>query len=71
MSTEETDQLYDQMCRIVGDLVFTLHDLAIEPKHIVIADLLRTALTAKVERPESMITCMKVPIKVLETYRPA
>ncbi|WP_420803767.1 DUF2767 family protein [Rahnella perminowiae] len=35
------------MCRIVGNVVFTLHDSGIESKSIVIADVLRNALTGR------------------------
>jgi len=24
--TKQSDELYDEMCRVVGDVVFTLHD---------------------------------------------
>lgn len=47
MSLKHADELYDEMWRVIGDLVFTLHDRAIELKHIVMADMLRTALTAR------------------------
>lgn len=29
MSTE-SDELYDEMCRVVGDMMFTLHDFGVE-----------------------------------------
>ncbi len=38
------NELYNEMCRVVGDMVFKLHDSGIESKHMVIADALRTIL---------------------------
>ncbi|MCU5775141.1 DUF2767 family protein [Erwiniaceae bacterium BAC15a-03b] len=43
MSTEPPID-YDEMCRVVGDMVFTLHDLGIESEQVVIADALKRAL---------------------------
>lgn len=40
----QDDELYREMCRIVGSVVLELHDLAQEPKYIVIAGVVRTAL---------------------------
>lgn len=45
--SKQSDELYDEMCRVVGDVVFTLHDFGVESKQIVIADALRTALASK------------------------
>jgi fumarate hydratase D len=53
---KQADELYDEMCRVVGDVVFTLHDYGVESKQIVIADALRTALASKSpERSELLI----------------
>ncbi|KAF3727739.1 fumarate hydratase FumD [Escherichia coli] len=38
------DELYREMCRVVGKVVLEMRDLGQEPKHIVIAGVLRTAL---------------------------
>lgn len=68
MYTKESDELYDEMCRVVGDVVFTMHDLNIESKQIVIADMLRTALVNKGEEHSDLLKrAMKAAIKTLET----
>ena len=41
------DELYREMCRVVGKVVLEMRDLGQEPKHIVIAGVLRTALANK------------------------
>ncbi|ECK6528714.1 fumarate hydratase FumD [Salmonella enterica] len=38
------DELYREMCRVVGKVVLEMRDLGQEPKHIVIAGMLRIAL---------------------------
>lgn len=48
------DELYREMCRVVGKVVLEMRDLGQEPKHIVIAGVLRTALANKrIQRSES------------------
>lgn len=42
------NELYDEMCRVVGDLVFTLQDSSIGSKQMVIADALRKVLLTKI-----------------------
>ncbi|HFF8550192.1 TPA: fumarate hydratase FumD [Kluyvera cryocrescens] len=50
------DVLYQEMCRVVGKVVLEMRDLGQEPKHMVIAGVLRTALANnKIQRPE--LTC--------------
>lgn len=67
MYSKESDELYDEMCRIVGDMVFTLHDFGVESKQMVIADALRTALAHKDdERSELMTKAMEAAAKVLD-----
>ncbi|WEF30013.1 fumarate hydratase FumD [Klebsiella aerogenes] len=45
------DELYQEMCRVVGKVVLEMRDLGQEPKHIVIAGVVRTALAnPKIER---------------------
>ena len=39
------DELYQEMCRVVGKVVLEMRDLGQEPKHIVIAGVVRTALS--------------------------
>ncbi|WP_194205846.1 fumarate hydratase FumD [Superficieibacter sp. 1612_C1] len=41
------DELYQEMCRVVGKVVLEMRDLGQEPKHIVIAGVVRTALANK------------------------
>lgn len=41
--SKQSEELYNEMCRVVGDVVFTLHDYGLESKQIVIADALITA----------------------------
>ncbi len=41
------DELYQEMCRVVGKVVLEMRDLGQEPKHIVIAGVIRTALANK------------------------
>ena len=38
------DELYQEMCRVVGKVVLEMRDLGQQPKHIVIAGVVRTAL---------------------------
>ncbi|WP_435953604.1 fumarate hydratase FumD [Dryocola sp. BD626] len=38
------EELYQEMCRVVGKVVLEMRDLGQEPKHIVIAGVLRTSL---------------------------
>ena len=38
------EALYQEMCRVVGKVVLEMRDLGQEPKHIVIAGVLRTSL---------------------------
>ncbi|EIW9477980.1 MULTISPECIES: fumarate hydratase FumD [Klebsiella] len=45
------DELYQEMCRVVGKVVLEMRDLGQQPKHIVIAGVVRTALAnSKIER---------------------
>ncbi|WP_010246585.1 fumarate hydratase FumD [Pantoea agglomerans] len=65
--TKQAEELYDEMCRVVGDVVFTLHDYGVESKQIVIADALRTALASKNPgRSELLIKAMEASAKVLD-----
>ncbi|WP_243077759.1 fumarate hydratase FumD [Pantoea sp. MQR6] len=67
MYSNEADELYDEMCRVVGDMVFTLHDFGVDSKQIVIADALRTALAHKgEERTELMVKAMEAAVRVLD-----
>ncbi|MDU1611543.1 MAG: fumarate hydratase FumD, partial [Enterobacter sp.] len=47
------EALYQEMCRVVGKVVLEMRDLGQEPKHIVMAGVLRTALAnQRVKRSE-------------------
>ena len=47
------DELSREMCRVVGKVVLEMRDLGQEPKHIVIAGVLSTALANKrIQRSE-------------------
>ena len=65
--TKQSDELYDEMCRVVGDVVFTLHDYGVESKQIVIADAFRTALASNnPSRSELLVKAMGAAAKVLD-----
>lgn len=38
------EELYQEMCRVVGKVVLEMRDLGQEPKHVVIAGVVRTSL---------------------------
>lgn len=65
--SKDSDELYDEMCRVVGDMVFTLHDFGVESKQMVIADALRTALASNnPERSELLVKAMEAAARVLD-----
>ena len=67
MYSKESGELYDEMCRVVGDMVFTLHDFGVESKQMVIADALRTALASNnPERSELLVKAMEAAARVLD-----
>lgn len=58
------DELYREMCRIVGKVVLEMRDLGQEPKHIVIAGVLRTTLAnQRVKRSELEKQAIETVIK--------
>ncbi|HDF7252235.1 TPA: fumarate hydratase FumD [Enterobacter hormaechei] len=60
------EALYQEMCRVVGKVVLEMRDLGQEPKHIVIADVLRTALAnQRVKRSELTTKAMETVVKAL------
>lgn len=62
---KESD-LYDEMCRVVGKVVLEMRDLGQEPKHIVIAGVLRTALAnQRVKRSNLTRQAMETVINAL------
>ncbi|WAH53153.1 fumarate hydratase FumD [Pseudescherichia vulneris] len=59
-------ELYDEMCRVVGKVVLEMRDLGQEPKHIVIAGVLRTALAnQRITRSELTRQAMETVINAL------
>ncbi|HAZ77623.1 MULTISPECIES: fumarate hydratase FumD [Enterobacteriaceae] len=59
-------ELYDEMCRVVGKVVLEMRDLGQEPKHIVIAGVLRTALAnQRIKRSELTRQAMETVINAL------
>lgn len=67
MGIKEADELYDEMCRVVGDMVFILHDYGVESKQVVIADALRTALSSNnPERSQLLVRAMEAAAKALD-----
>ncbi|EPU9087141.1 fumarate hydratase FumD [Enterobacter hormaechei] len=60
------EALYQEMCRVVGKVVLEMRDLGLEPKHIVIAGVLRTALAnQRVKRSELTTKAMETVVKAL------
>ena len=60
------EALYQEMCRVVGKVVLEMRDLGQEPKHIVIARVLRTALAnQRVKRSELTTEAMETVVKAL------
>lgn len=60
------DELYQEMCRVVGKVVLEMRDLGQEPKHIVIAGVLRTSLAnQRIARTELTKVAMETVIKAL------
>ena len=60
------DVLYQEMCRVVGKVVLEMRDLGQEPKHIVIAGVLRTELANnKVQRAELTREAMQKVVTAL------
>lgn len=54
------DDLYQEMCRVVGKVVLEMRDLGQEPKHIVIAGVLRTSLAnRKIQRSPLTVEAME------------
>lgn len=60
------DELYREMCRVVGKVVLEMRDLGQEPKHIVIAGVIRTALAnPRIQRNDLEREAMEAVIKAL------
>lgn len=60
------DELYREMCRVVGKVVLEMRDLGQEPKHVVIAGVLRTALAnQRIVRSDLEKQAMETVIRAL------
>lgn len=60
------DVLYQEMCRVVGKVVLEMRDLGQEPKHMVIAGVVRTALANnKIQRSELTRDAMQKVVTAL------
>lgn len=67
MGNQSKDEaLYQEMCRVVGKVVLEMRDLGQEPKHIVIAGVLRASLAnQKIKRTELTREAMERVIAAL------
>ena len=60
------DELYREMCSVVGIVVLVMRDLGHEPIHIVIAGVLRTALAnQRIQRSDLEKQAMVTAINAL------
>ena len=60
------DALYQEMCRVVGKVVLEMRDLGQEPKHIVFAGVVRTALAnQKIKRSDLTREAMEKVVTAL------
>ncbi|EMZ3833498.1 fumarate hydratase FumD [Salmonella enterica] len=68
MKNEELAQLrYQEMCRIVGDIVFAMVAEGHETKRVAIADVIRTELAKGLDKwEEDQLQCMELAVKLLE-----
>lgn len=58
---------YQEMCRIVGDVVFAMVAEGHETKRVAIADVIRTELAKGLEKwDEDQLQCMEIAVKLLE-----
>lgn len=66
MGKAKDDELYEEMCRIVGKVVLEMRDLGQQPKHIVIAGVVRTMLAnQKIKRSPLTQEAMEAVIRAL------
>ncbi|MBW4228375.1 fumarate hydratase FumD [Enterobacter cloacae subsp. cloacae] len=68
MDYEEVAQLrYQEMCRIVGDVVFAMVAEGHETRKVAIADVIRTELAKGVNKwDEDQLQVMALAVKLLE-----
>ncbi len=65
-NVSKDDALYQEMCRVVGKVVLEMRDLGQEPKHIVIAGVVRTSLAnQRIQRSALTTEAMERVIKAL------
>ncbi|MBJ3817048.1 DUF2767 family protein [Shimwellia pseudoproteus] len=62
--------LYPELCRVIGNVVLEIHEFGMEPKPLVIAGMLRTALAGQHqlapdtrEAMEMAMTLMATPLR--------
>lgn len=70
MGNQSKDEaLYQEMCRVVGKVVLEMRDLGQEPKHIVIAGVVRTSLAnTKIQRAPLTKEAMERVIEALSGH---
>lgn len=70
MGNQSKDEaLYQEMCRVVGKVVLEMRDLGQEPKHIVIAGVVRTSLAnTKIQRTPLTKEAMERVIEALSGH---
>lgn len=68
MDRDELAQLrYQEMCQIVGDVVFTMVAEGHETKRVAIADVIRTEISKGLDKWDvDQIQVMEVAVKLLE-----
>ncbi|GJK88685.1 hypothetical protein TUM17567_49800 [Citrobacter amalonaticus] len=68
MDDEELAQLrYQEMCRIVGDVVFAMVAEGHETKRVAIADVIRTEISKGLDKWDAdQIQVMELAVKLLE-----
>ena len=68
MDYEEAAQLrYQEMCRIVGDVVFAMIAEGLETRRVAIADVLRTEISKGIDKWDlDQIQVMELAVKLLE-----
>lgn len=68
MNYEEEAMLrYQEMCRIVGDVVFAMVAEGHETKRVAIADVIRTELAKGIDKwGLDQLQCMELAVKLLE-----
>jgi hypothetical protein len=63
---EEAMRRYQEMCRIVGDVVFAMVAEGHETKRVSIADVIRTEMMKGDKWGTEQLQCMELAVKLLE-----